>query len=466
LINPTSNSFFEGTQCIGLFCSDTLKLSVEDTNILLWLWKWLIKNVNQKVQTVIATTVILWATSTEIITKDWPSFFSMFFQSKLIFWDYNEILKLDAKVHDTIFELGINWSYENSVPTDTVDKINKIIEKYKADWLLTWATSIQQWVKNRKVITMLMKINSSMKTLVSVWRVGQFDYSTTADTSWNWRDDWLIKIQFNTGIIQTLKYKYHCARFTTKCDAWLQNFTANMKKIWKDFWWWLKDSMAIIKDASKRFWYFMFNAEVSEQDQEKYDSEINQLYNSAWIDTSNTGFKVINRRWNVVDKLKKWITSFKEYIGEVQNNQEDKKEENELDKEKRKEANQKYWDDFKKESESKTVAGSIIKSQYERLKKIFDKWETTQSSENISQEYKDYFTNIVNDVLKNQEFDSTIIVVAWTRDITPNFNLILSNIQSIESMIWDKSTEWKIIKNLWTACENQCINQDWTCYAN
>jgi len=316
---------------------------------------------------------------------------------------------------------------------------------------------------------MLMKINNAMKGLVSLWETSWFEYHNSDNYAFNWRTDRWISIEFNTGTIQTLKYKYGCARFTTECDAWLKNFKANMGKLWKSALSWPKDFVKIIKDANKKFSYFMLNgawANISAADKEKYDSEINQLYNSMWIDITSTWMtQMWNWRWTIVDKLKEVSTKIEKVSDKLEKlDKMDEKTTVENIK-KTKDEVLVYINKKITELEAKSTAienltfKQVFKYRFERKKDI----ETNGVPPSLLPATIDYYKAIVQDVLKNQEQDKMLSIIAWAKDVTPNFNTILSNIQNIENVIWNK--DGGIIKALGDACVGQCSNQWWKCFA-
>ena len=477
-INPSGNQSIKLAQEYWLFSNNVLRLGISDSNILLWLAKWFIQNANQKAQTTLATSIILWSVTTEFATKDWPSFFTMLFQSQQIFSDYNKLLEIDSMIHDSVFELWLNWKFISKMSESSINKINNLIQEYSSNWIFVWdSSSLTKWVNISTVIKMFMKANNAMKTLVSLWIIEQFDYQYKDEEGNDkalWRSDKNINLKFNMDAMEALKYKYKCARLSTKCNAWIANFMKNMKNLWEDLKSWPKESLKIIKDANKNFRYFMFGGKkLSDEEKENASADINQIYMSLWIVSWETWMtQMWNWRGVMADTLTKtsnWIWKFVWSVVDKFENKWDKK-----NKEENKKQTQKLIDNIPDEQiedqwwffRNKVQDWETSKQKKEKLVKKLD---DAQKSLEPTQEYKDYLASIVENVLQDQEFDEVAITMANNTDIIPYFTAIFNKIDNVIKKIgnnWENSSDDTIIKQLWEACENQWKNKGWKCYAN
>lgn len=359
-------------------------------------------NVDQKISTVTALGAIAGSLQDRWWVKDlaWSTAISS--KNKVFARDWKTLEGLSSLVNDKKYELWLGWWWYDSVNESNIKIMNAIIQKYSKKWILISSSKIENGVKYNNIISMLSSLLSAMKSVIAFDSVTQFDN----DYSRWWLDG--ITIRVNYQKILDMQSEYNCAKWRDdKCDKNKTNFKNNIKKIWA----WAKDSV-------KKSWSIVTGAI------QKLRKEIYSIFNPVQkISPSKQGMKTtLVQLWGKIVKVNiddGWII------------------------------NDTSW--------MITNRRSIIQKKDEEL--------VTSDLSQLPIKYTNNLSTLTNpnirDLIDQQKADMKSASFSESQDITSKIDLMLNSINQDKKIIWTKD-DW-LIKNLWTACENQC-GWWWKCF--
>jgi len=210
----------------------------------------LIRNLKQKMQSVVAVTAVFTDLQNFGGLKDMAWWFIILFKRQVFLRDYKTLMEIDTLISDKKYELGL-WGWWTAELTDVNQKMfQKIFDKYGPNgaWLFTQAT-INTNATYRQITTLMMRINSSLKTFIASpgESIHQFTGEFTKTKLFNDSPD--IDVAFNLSMMVNMHDNYQCPM---QCDGSRTKFKANISKIWKSFGSGSVQAMKTITDATKR----------------------------------------------------------------------------------------------------------------------------------------------------------------------------------------------------------------------
>lgn len=355
-------------------------------------------------------------------TKDLLGNTVLLSKNKVFLRDTKLIEELESQLSTKKLEIGLGGWWFTKINSTNRAVMTNIIQTYVDKWLLdAKKISFPDGVLYSDVISLLTKMLSSAKTFLYVDTINQFD-----EVSTRWPND--IRIGFVAGLGEKMKAEYDCARwFWDVCDENKQSFAGLWSKLTSIVSGGVNDGFVdTIKDASNRL-VQTFSKEEDQTDQ--FKARKNDLLQSTYGRSE--------RRWKLIDVSIDGTGELKE-VGDS------------LVDAWKYVANKDFRsviDDQKKATEDAALPDAIAVSVYDTAEVIF---------ENILRGY-------VSDVFEQQALDIELASFAEVKDITPAFELLWAQINSVEkNVIGTKTQEWSLVKALGDACELQC-GRWWTC---
>lgn len=391
------------------------------------------RNLNQKAQATMTTTVILSTLTTQMIAKDWPLNLAVLAQNDAILRDWQKLQALDLLIADEVFYLWVGGGYFSTLdPTDRT-AIQQILNRYVGETsLFEKSVVIPSDTKYKHIMFFIQKIVSKHKSVVALWQ---------ASTPF-WQEDlrewskWWIAVTFWQWYDEELHTVYKCVRWITNQCPWaFADFSKDMKKItqgWSDR---AKKAIEDMKESLQflRFalrWKKYFDTENSESEQRKateqqfLEKEQRLQYSIYWLEWRKTdqwwwvSWWADTALWIDISKVKPaWRKMF-----------EKSKKDKETEK---KDASQKAKSD---------LAWSPTVFPRESSEPSFRIWSTIEF---VFQEYED---------AREQA------LVIDSRDITFAIAKVSENMRASTFLIADKSKRDSLKNLLLQTCNNQCSN--------
>ncbi len=500
------------------FQGEVFNIPDENQNILANLTKQIGRNLKQKMGTMTATMAILLSVSKEIISKDGIGWFLILWKEMPFVTARGVLLKIDAAVHDKIFDLGLSANWNEKVTAKNIQEIQDVFTKYTLDsYRLFEIAELEKWVKYRHITALLLRINSAMKTFIMSSGITTFQFKNNQFSKWAWDP---VKLMFEFKNIASMKWQYACARgVKMACNSSMKKFAENMKKLWKDSIKWAKTAFKTIKDASVKFKNaFSLSSTRSQRkecrsieeytrkeclesqltdEQKKYIQEQSDLLGTLyWVDKDKM-FEgaALNRTRSLIFEKEYGVKEFME--AKMSKEKLEEKERKKADKAKKDQAKKMKQEkkDFLK-AQWKMIFVECLDSNKEHYRKVNEfinnsdpelrdsitsctqvisilnfvlagevpsRSQLIEALEQSASEYNPLnlewiIGSVVNRVLKLQELDTKRAFMASNRDVTLFFIEVFNQVFAVEQIIWNKDTDG-IVSQLGRACEAQCQNK-------
>lgn len=434
-----------------LFTNKILNIPSENRNILEKLVAEIEESINKKISS--ATTTIFLLSSLGISSYKDLIWLSILFKSKAFIRDWKTLLNLETQINEVFYELWLSAMADRKIVKSSDFQL--ILDKYVDSNKLFSKAIIYETATYWDLVKMLLKMNGSMKTFLSLNSINQFDDYK------KWKTDW-FEITFDMEEMKKLDEAYQCARWFAKCTSSWKDFIKNLKNVRKNLKKSWSSAKTVIVDANKNFsqalnWMFdSYKKDKSEWEKQLTDREIELLQDVYGINTS----KLTKQQWiwfsdllNVAKWNLWWITQSinlnsnfnDDYFNK--NNKEQKSINKKKDEENTTDPN--LWNDQLLDSidELEELLGQ--KPQYPvEVKKDFKNslWAVVDS---INAKHKDELSVLI-------AIDSSVYLHLYTQ--------IWYRIRDLIDVVWNKDKN--LIKNIGTVCELQCSNK-WNagCYA-
>ena len=357
-----------------------------------------VTSVVQKMDFLLATTAIFTSPQQWWWLKDVFAGILTLFKNKVFSRDLQRVEKLDAAVTQTRYELWAWWGWMKTVNSENVKKFQKIIASYIDKWLLDKTSKISDGVKYNNITAMAGRIDSALKSFLSLNTSGQFTSFT------KWGSDG-INLVFVKATIQSMARQYDCARWTTNmCDTKYKDFAKNMKKIGS----WvvdkIKKDIAIFASGATRLTQIFSNdPSYKAREQELLNSYYGNKKMSKWRIQINTGAMLTQRRSIIFDDQSKNTSA--------------------VDQTKTDLTTPGQW----------AVVSPLTPD-------LFAQW----------------MTNGMNTFVSDQQRDYSLINFAEVKDFSQYFDQLWQKILVIKNIIWNKDKTDSLSYLLWSSCELQC----------
>ena len=431
------------------------------------------RNLRQKWQSMLAITAVFTDLENLGGLKDFAWWLIILVKKKVFLRDYKTLMKIDSMISDKKYELGLGGWWTAKLTEANQKMFQKIFDKYgpSGEWLFKEGTVINQHATYRQITTLMMRMNSSLKTFIASPGLSITQFASGFTKTSLFADSPDIEIKFNQAMISGMKADYKCA-WSVKCDDTLIKFFSNIAKIWKTFGSWATEARKTITDATKRLSIAMWGAgwkntkseekaAIQKRNQELLRSQFGLKTAAAttwWFDLKNyrkqfdAASKKLSDGWKDMQKdlgeNNQWAAMFARGSGSMTTAekrkaaQDVKKVINQLKDDLRNKPNCQQASDFKiVEIEIGDVP--VDTSEYADIKASMD-------------------------MLYADAVDmSKSAIIADNSDATYPFFQVLNVVRTtINDVIWSKNSENKnnLINNLWNACKAQCANAWWKCF--
>lgn len=398
--------------------------------------------------------------------------------------DYKILQELDLSINDLIWDMWVEWIWNDHINPSIRNEIIWLQKKYTQQY---WNNNVifdrfvvSSDARYSNISMFLLRLNSFMKSALMALGESTPVLNTSVSSLENLYSNWSIEIIINKEYIQSIRMDYGCVSLST-CSKTLKqarNDLSNIQYFTESFW----KSRDTIKKATKNLievlssqkssnwaWEWLTKKQKEGDLSWLTDRQIELLYSiygidaynltTSQIETLKQNFEQIKKETlpvidgyndskivtketrNIISTTSKWIYQwgvilFSKLLNLIKNT----------------------W--IKQEQD-------YINSLSQAEKDAFLSQIKRQKNIPISDEWKElieYLQNTVDDILSENWKDKEMILV-WVNQDAHYFVEIGWIIHSIvENDIWDKSTDWWLVKILWETCEYQCKNHWGKCY--
>lgn len=377
-------------------------------------------SIAQKLDFLLATTAIFTSPQQWWWLKDIFAGILILFKNKVFARDMQRVEKLDSAVTQTRYELGLWWGWTKTVRSENVKKFQKVMSDYVAKWLLDKNSKISDGVKYNAITAMAGRIDSALKSFLSLNTTDQFTSFT------KWGSDG-ITIVFSQSAIESMNRQYDCARWTKNmCDTTAANFIKNMKSIGSGAADKVKKSIKTFSDAGKRLTQIFSN-------DPSYKAREDELLNAYYGNQKRK--KWVSIKWVTlpiaigVDTA--WIFS--------------------------------QWRSATIEDQSKNT--SVIDQTKLTTAATNQTWISVTNLSNTNPDlFAQWMFAGMTPILDEQQRDLSLINFAEVKDFSPYFNQLWEKLLVIRNLIWDKEKKTSLTYIVGSACELQCEWSDKNCW--
>ncbi|MCF7834965.1 hypothetical protein K9M48_02820 [Candidatus Gracilibacteria bacterium] len=432
----------------GLFTNKIFNIPTENKNIFEKLVSEIEESINKKISTASATVFIL--SSLGIGSYKDIIGMSILTKSRPFIRDWKTLLDLETQINEMFYELGLS-AMADDVIVDT-SKFQLILDKYKDSNKLFYRAKIYDGAKYKDLVSMLLKMNGSMKTFLSMGTINQFDkYSQGGIDGFD--------IAFDMESIQILDSSYECARGFFKCDSSRKDFVKNIKNIGTSF----KKGGASAKEnivtANKNFADALrgvsnnYKKDKSEGEKVLTDRQIDLLRDVYGINTSKLtkqqGLLLTNSWKNLATSTIGNIKLSSNFNDDYFN----KKEKDQKEKDK---------DQEEKDAVNPNLGNETL---LDNISELSDLLESKIDYPVIAKDdFKQSLEIVMKSVNKKHQDELSVLVSIDPTPYLQFYTQIGYRIRDVIDIIGSKDKN--LIKNIGTVCELQCSNKgNAGCYA-
>ena len=386
---------------------------------------------------------------------------TILFKDRAFVRDYKILQELDMSANDVIWDMWMLGIRNDKVSPQAQVQILWLQSKYSKiygwEYPIFSKLSISWWVKNRQLLTFILKVNWLMKGMLSsvknsILIDGFLDEFESQYSQWN------IIAEINRDYIGQIQSEYSCVKMKV-CNetvvwaiTWLVD-ASNLKESFarsKDT---IKDSISNLKELKNPWKTYTNTVRNVDNSWGLTERQVELLRTVYGLDSKNLTTSQIETWKKNRSNIKKQLNPFSDLFPQ--------KGETVI-----------YW---LKDTDSK-VQNQWKKQESNRKEKLSEQQKATVNDQYYWQRimpipYNDQdvlneLQDTVNDILIGKSDDKAILL-AWLNVNTHYFVEIWSYIHFIvETAIWDKNNDW-LVDNLWKACTYQCGN-NWkeNCYAD
>ena len=415
------------------------------------------EDLTQAARTTQISAIMLSTITAEIVGKDSLWWLAILMRNQPFVREWNTLQDLDMGIHDLMWDFGTKWVWDEKISDDVRKQIEKLSQKYvmnngNLNWLLE-EFNLQWDVKYKDVIRILQKLNSVMKSFVSVHSLLSNNdlfrnYLSNLD---NEMSKWNIVIKFNKVFMDNLFSDYKCAEWMNACSSTWEDFKKAIK-ILPDLKNSFSESMKIIKKANDELDKLFAGENDTTVKNEKNnnpsnltDKQIELLRTVYGVDTS----KITKNEWVGLATLMDG-SAFKNIANGVRIQPLDILSKESLDAKKKawKTRNQNRQDELYKKSLQDLATENIEETITQNIPITFSQKQISEA-----------MLGTLDSVLAEKYEDKNVVLFYNNLPTTRYFKEIWALIHSgIDMGIWTKDSEW-LVKYLWNVCELQCSNK-------
>lgn len=454
------------------------------------------------------TSFILTKNATILSLWEWFGDMLVLFRQKPFMRDWSTLQEIDSSLDDLAWDVWMQWLLYKKISDDIVNWINDVTAKYtmdkSGDYQIFSSFKIQWNATYADVIMDLSILNLSMKNFFTTESIEVYKKRTERYTKDKGGKLW-IKYSFNDKYLVNLSNSYACVKWKSgfkNCGWSMLDFASDIVNVWVEFKQSFQTSFKEIKEASinlaqatKSIWKVMKN-KYSKNATELWltDYQVELLSDVYGIDA----YRLTQQQWFSLSTLFNW-----KFLKNLKNSitfsfdifdSESSAQKKEAKKESSKSETLNWSKSTKKQKEKYCVKVSKLSSNADKQKcdEFFNMEKTLENSKISGKEMKKILSNDIDeylefyvpggnvtaftwlvaylnykieDTLLELESDESIVMYSRNDSTTRYFVEIGANIHNmVENVIWSKDKWNSIVKNLWDACENQCVNKWWECF--
>jgi hypothetical protein len=440
--------------------------------------QWFVSKLVQEIRNNLLAWVAVISVFTQIRNLGWISDFALsffvLFKNDVFIRDYKTLSDIDWQINQKKLELGLGWGWFQSPNKANLDQLNKILDKYsKWNQAIFISAKINDNASYEWILMKIVKINSAMKSFISLWKVDQFG---------QWTEEFVstrsVNIRFDLSVIDNMAKNYKCAKHPdVKCNKYWSKFKESVKKIKDSFkLWWFGESIKIIKDSFDKFKKENFKKEQDKLLRNTYgiDYDVNwslpsdvKAFFGSWVGSFRSA--AISAWKNVKDFSKtvsRDLMKENDFFGAIYNTSQTIKQKNK-DKEKYKAMTKqidaikdKYNKNDDSDFNSDEYASSNIFDSLNPNNQIVDLQSSVILQANL-QSFESEMDNFFVDMDNQRKW----AVLSNNVDVTSKFESIFNIMShSINDIIWKRWMEWSLVESFGKVCKEQCENKWGKCY--
>ncbi len=446
---------------VGLFSSRILTLPAKMWESWKRMFQKATKDFTQAGRAAQISAIMIATITAEIGTKDGLWWLAILTRNQPFVREWKTLQELDMTTHDLMWDFGTKWIWDDKISED----IRKDIEKLKQKYLMT--SSNQNWlfeefsfkweVQYKDIIRILQKLNSVMKSFVSVhsWLSNNNFFRKYLSDLDSEMSRWNIIVKFNKILMDNMYSNYRCAEWMNACNNKLEEFKKAIRVLpdIKDS---FSESMKTIKKANDELAKVFAGIDDKKAKNEKAnnnsnltDRQIELLRTVYGMDTS----KLTQQQWFWISTLLNG-TAFKNVANGINIKPLDIVSKNTID------SSKSAWKTWKQNRQDKLYLDSLAEKNTELLSGVvakeladFNTWAVDLS------ELKTALSSTLNSVIDEKLDDKNTSLFYNNISTTRYFKETFSWIQkTIGEHIWKKDDDW-LVKYLWETCKIQCGNK-------
>ncbi|MCX6825450.1 MAG: hypothetical protein NTY80_04495 [candidate division SR1 bacterium] len=371
------------------------------------------RNISQKIQFGLASVAILADTQNAGGLKNVFEGIALLGKDRVFMRDTKIVDELASQLKDKQYELGLGGGRYSAVNTTNLAIMQKIIETYIQKGVLDKGSQLSDGVTYNNITSLLTKVISAMKSILSFADRSQLDTITAGGDSG-------IRIMFSADAAQTIVLEYECARAPNNvCTQSFKKFKENIKVIASS----TKDSVGAaittIKDAVKRLiQVFKKGKDQSEEFKAREKELLTTMYGTQKVSRGllfTSPLKVTSSIGKQIVQLGSDISAFRSFPKNVQ-------------------------DTAGAIEDTKLRGGALPTESYDT---------------------KNVFAQIIDtylvDVYESQPADLRLASFTEIKEVTPAFKILGDQIATIKNdILGSKTKDGSLVKSLGEACELQC----------
>jgi hypothetical protein len=427
-----------------LFGGGVLSLEQESRDVIR---RWLdetARNINQALQTTMATTTVLF-TNVWDIGRDNTMWLGILVQNQAIVRDRAKLQRLWSIMQDKISELALWAARQDLITPADQAQIKSIIEQYKGQWLID-SFVIEPNATYANLLFVLQKANRAWERFIVYNTTNQLKRTTISA----WND--AVYIRFNDDSLDLVATQYSCARFGDQCAGNLKQFVIDMKSIGTENIQAAKTAGQDVVDASKKLaWAFkVFGKQTANFFRKKEKKKAFTEEERAALSRQNQLLMTVY--WSDFKRMQQWVlasvranvdttafTAIKDSIQDIKSQVKSNKD----------------------KIETKDVTSlKEVRSQKEDIQAISDALKPIVLPDVLKQVLTETMITVHASAVEHVSFATAV----QPHDVTVYVPLLAAQLDILRDLIGTKDTKGMIVHNLGTACELQCTNAGWTCW--
>ena len=339
----------------------------------------------------------------------WLDSTAILFLGKVYKRDRNKVDAVTQEIANKKFALSVWWWRNAYIKSMTLIKMQSIVDSYKKSGLLD-KTSVIEELTYSDLLWILENLNTLVKHQIVVPKSETLKEKIVAGKS-------IIKISDSS--VYDITAWYICLADVT-CDNTRGQTRWELAKIRNTTMWTAKKNIKEIEDSTKRLTDTM--AGLGKMVTDIFKSEADKL----WM-TPEEYKQFKNRYWFTATQMKKGM--------------------------------------FAGQSEKRRAQRQNVKDGFTNLRKTSDGPSTTINTATVQKiadpkerNFKLTMIASANSILEEANNEKDYVTLAENKDVMSWFIDIDKQLNALSNLVWEKSNDTSIIKNIWEVCSLQCSN--------